>query len=171
MSITSRRLITQRCEMKSDVRRFSCRGRTNQLAGRIRSGGQADVIDAEMQRDPDALKPGHRFAKLIDMASEMASGETIERLLAHGHRCNPTPTRASFGTKGYTPLHSAAWHGNLEAIRVLVKHRAELDPRDATHNATPLGWPTTPDARSREVARVVRRAESGSLASSATDVI
>jgi ankyrin repeat protein len=102
--------------------------------------GRTDVIEAELRRDPNALKPGHRFAKLLDMASEAGSGETIERLIASGAEVKPANDSASFGTKGFTPLHSAAWHGNLEAIRVLVKHGAPLDPRDATHNATPLGW-------------------------------
>ncbi|HTL28760.1 MAG TPA: ankyrin repeat domain-containing protein [Tepidisphaeraceae bacterium] len=102
--------------------------------------GRDDIIEAEMKRDSDALKPSHRFAKLIEMACEVSSGETIERLIAHGAVVKSSSESASFGTKGYTPLHSAAWHGNLEAIRVLVKHGAELDPRDSTHSATPLGW-------------------------------
>jgi ankyrin repeat protein len=104
--------------------------------------GRNDVIEAELSRDPDTLKPGHRFAKLIDMASEVSPGEVIERLLAHGAQVGSTTDSASFGTKGYTPLHSAAWHGNLDAIRVLVKHGASLDARDSTHSATPLGWAT-----------------------------
>jgi ankyrin repeat protein len=97
---------------------------------------------AEMQRDPNALKPGHRFANLIDMASEVSPGQVIERLLAHGASVQSKTDSASFGTKRFTPLHSAAWYGNLEAVRVLVQHGAPLDARDGTHNATPLGWAT-----------------------------
>jgi ankyrin repeat protein len=104
--------------------------------------GRTDIIDTELRKDPDVLKPGHRFAKLIDMASEVSSGDVIERLLAHGAEVQGTTNSASFGTKGYTPLHSAAWHGNVDAIRVLVKHGASLDARDSTHSATPLGWAT-----------------------------
>ncbi len=103
---------------------------------------RTDVIETELQRDPDVLKPGHRFGKLLDTASEVGSGAMIERLIAHGADVGSLTNSASFGTKGYTPLHSAAWHGNVEAIRVLVKYGAALNPRDSTHNATPLGWAT-----------------------------
>lgn len=45
-----------------------------------------------------------------------------------------------FGTKGYTPLHEAAWGGNVDAIEALVRHGAALDATDGTYGSTPLGW-------------------------------
>jgi ankyrin repeat protein len=44
------------------------------------------------------------------------------------------------GQHGGTPLHWAAWHGNLDLTRELVRHAAPLDVKDADYNLTPLGW-------------------------------
>jgi hypothetical protein len=47
------------------------------------------------------------------------------------------------GTDGGTLLHCAAWHGNVEIVRLLLtehRDRVDLNAVDPTHNATPLGW-------------------------------
>ncbi|QYM79301.1 ankyrin repeat domain-containing protein [Horticoccus luteus] len=41
---------------------------------------------------------------------------------------------------GATPLHWAAFSGNLAAARILLAHGAPADVRDSTYHATPLGW-------------------------------
>src|SRR5690606_19205219 len=41
---------------------------------------------------------------------------------------------------GYTPLHAAAFHGNDEAVRVLLKHGANARARDGRYCGTPAGW-------------------------------
>lgn len=38
------------------------------------------------------------------------------------------------------PLHEAAGHGALGVARLLIQHGAEIDPRDAVWNATPIGF-------------------------------
>ncbi len=39
-----------------------------------------------------------------------------------------------------TPLHWAAWHGNAEMVREILRHSPPLEQRDPEFNATPLGW-------------------------------
>lgn len=45
-------------------------------------------------------------------------------------------------TSGETPLHAAAGAGNVESVRLLLEHHAELDARDANFRGTPLGYAT-----------------------------
>jgi ankyrin repeat protein len=44
------------------------------------------------------------------------------------------------GAGGYTALHAAAFHGNDEAVTVLLKHGANPRTRDDKYCATPAGW-------------------------------
>jgi ankyrin repeat protein len=44
------------------------------------------------------------------------------------------------GETGQTPLHWAAWHGNVEMVRELLRHGAPLEAQEDEHQATPLGW-------------------------------
>jgi ankyrin repeat protein len=43
-------------------------------------------------------------------------------------------------TGGYTALHAAAFHGNADAVAVLLKHDANPNLRDTRYCATPAGW-------------------------------
>jgi len=99
-----------------------------------------DAIERILAEDPDILKPGHRLAGLINFAASHSSAEVIESLIAHGASVDVRVDSKAFGTRSYTPLHSAAWTGNLPVISVLIKHGASLDVEDATYKATPLGW-------------------------------
>lgn len=44
------------------------------------------------------------------------------------------------GQHGATPLHWAAFHGNVEMARVLLPHRPPLEQQDRDFHGTPLGW-------------------------------
>jgi hypothetical protein len=44
------------------------------------------------------------------------------------------------GAKGYTPLHAAAFHGNDDAVVVLLRHGASPRTRDGKYCGTPAGW-------------------------------
>ncbi|HEY3934893.1 MAG TPA: ankyrin repeat domain-containing protein [Gemmatimonadales bacterium] len=44
------------------------------------------------------------------------------------------------GPHGGTALHWAAWHGNAEMMREILKFNPPLDLRDRAHNGPPLGW-------------------------------
>jgi ankyrin repeat protein len=44
------------------------------------------------------------------------------------------------GDTGQTPLHWAAWHGNVAMVRELLRHHAPLEAQENEYKATPLGW-------------------------------
>ncbi len=95
-----------------------------------------------LRRDPGALKPGGRWSRLIVRAAEYGSAGMIETLLSNGASVNirDDPKTSIDATAGYTPLHAAAWHGNLNAIRVLLDHGADVRAREEKYHGTPAGW-------------------------------
>ncbi|HYE30608.1 MAG TPA: ankyrin repeat domain-containing protein [Methylomirabilota bacterium] len=44
------------------------------------------------------------------------------------------------GQHGGTPLHWAAWHGNVAMLREILAFGPDLNMRDHDYNATPVGW-------------------------------
>jgi ankyrin repeat protein len=44
------------------------------------------------------------------------------------------------GQHGATPLHWAAWHGNTEMARELLRYNAPLETTDHDYGGTPLSW-------------------------------
>ncbi|MGC2399649.1 MAG: ankyrin repeat domain-containing protein [Acidobacteriaceae bacterium] len=44
------------------------------------------------------------------------------------------------GSYDQTALHWAAFHGNAEMVRALLKHEAPLEAQEQQYKATPLGW-------------------------------
>ncbi len=95
-----------------------------------------------LHRDPDALKPGGRYVGLIVRAAEHGSAQMVETLLRNGAIVNlrDNPKTAIDSTAGYTPLHGAAWNGNLGAISVLMRYGADVRARDEKYRGTPAGW-------------------------------
>jgi ankyrin repeat protein len=104
-------------------------------------GRDADVARL-LRLDPDALEPGCRWGNLIVRASEHGSGEMVETLLRNGAVVNirDNPQTSIDSTAGYTPLHAAAWSGNLSVIPVLLRHGADVRARDEKYHGTPAGW-------------------------------
>jgi ankyrin repeat protein len=41
---------------------------------------------------------------------------------------------------GATPLHWAAFHGNVAMVRAILDHDPPLEARDADFDGTPVGW-------------------------------
>lgn len=39
-----------------------------------------------------------------------------------------------------TALHWASWHGDADAVQLLLEHKAPLELKDADFQATPIGW-------------------------------
>lgn len=104
-------------------------------------GRDADIASL-LRGDPDALKPGGRWSRLIVRASEHGSGNMVETLLRYGASVNirDDPKTSIDSTAGYTPLHAAAWNGNLSVIPVLLRHGADVRARDEKYHGTPAGW-------------------------------
>jgi hypothetical protein len=46
----------------------------------------------------------------------------------------------ALGQHGATPLHWAAFHGNVEMARVILRHGPPLEQKDRDFHSTPLGW-------------------------------
>jgi ankyrin repeat protein len=99
-------------------------------------------VETLLRRDPGSLKPGGRWVNLIVRASERAPGDVIEALIRNGASVNvhDDPKTSIDATSGYTPLHAAAWHGNVSAIEVLMKHGADVGAREEKYHGTPAGW-------------------------------
>jgi ankyrin repeat protein len=117
------------------------RGARMGMAAAVALGRTADV-ERLIRMDPDGLKPGHRWGTLIVRASERSSGSVVEALIGLGASPNAwdDPHTAVDGAAHYTPLHAAAWNGNVDAIRVLLKHGANPAARETRYCATPAGW-------------------------------
>ena len=103
---------------------------------------RAGDIERLMRHDPDGLKPGNRWGRLIVRAATHAAGPVIEALIAHGASVNvrDEPETAVDQTTGYTALHAAAFHGNVAAAAVLLKHGADPTIRDGKYCGTPASW-------------------------------
>ena len=103
---------------------------------------RGDDIERLLAKDPDGLRPGHRWGTLIIRASECAGSRVIERLIQLGasvDAVDDTKTAVD-STSRYTALHAAAWRGNTEAARVLLKHGANPRIREEKYCGTPAGW-------------------------------
>jgi ankyrin repeat protein len=117
------------------------RGAKLRLPAAVALHRTADV-ETLLRRDPGTLKPGGRWGHLILRASERAPGDVIETLIRNGASVNvhDDPKTSIDSTSGYTPLHAAAWHGNVSAIAVLMKHGADVRAREGKYHGTPAGW-------------------------------
>jgi ankyrin repeat protein len=104
--------------------------------------GRARDIDRLLRRDPDTLKPGGRWGNLILRASEWAPGAVIETLIQAGATVDvrDDPKTSVDSTFGYTPLHAAAFNGNLSAATALLRHGANVQVREQKYHGTPAGW-------------------------------
>ncbi len=104
--------------------------------------GRTPDIKKLLQKDPQILKPGERWGNLILRAAERAPGTVIETLIQAGAsvQVRDDPKTSVDSTSGYTPLHAAAFHGNLTAATVLLHHGANVQAREEKYHGTPAGW-------------------------------
>jgi ankyrin repeat protein len=124
--------------------------------------GHAEVLALLMERSPLPLQ--------LVIACEFGDRETVSRLLADhpgiirsltdadarrlpdaARNHDPQAVRLMLeagwpvdapGQHRGTALHWAAWHGDRDLVREILRHGPDLERKDADHGATPLGWAT-----------------------------
>jgi ankyrin repeat protein len=123
-------------------------------------GGNPDVLKLLMERSPadakllaacwlhDAAMVASLKAEHPDIAASLSESDRSE--LAHAARNNDVAAArlmldaglppAVRGQHRGTPVHWAAWHGNLELVNTLIRAGAPLDDAENDFHATPLGW-------------------------------
>jgi hypothetical protein len=125
-----------------------------------REFGHQDVLRLLVERSPadvkliDACWLGDAAAVEVLLAQHAglvaALGDAQRRQVAHAARNDnlaavrvmldaglPVTAR---GQHGATPLHWAAFHGNAEMIRAILRHDPPLEQTDDDFHGTPLGW-------------------------------
>jgi ankyrin repeat protein len=95
-------------------------------------------------------------------AVDFGHHDLVRWLLGRGGNVN---ARSDAGSR-HTALHSAAWNGDVEMVRLLLAAGADPAIRDHEHDATALGWAETSSAvtnnpRCAEVAAILREGGEG----------
>jgi ankyrin repeat protein len=100
------------------------------------------------------LRPEHHL--MLHRPAESGNAAVLETMLA----CGFNPDAAD--KDSVTPLHRAAMGGHADAVRVLLRHGADVNAKDGMFSAPPLVWAvegrsnaTAPGADHVEVARVL----------------
>ena len=90
----------------------------------------------DVTRLADAASARDRQFGLV-LAAHSGRPDALRRVIDLGIELNsPSPDLYSHATA----LHHAVGSGSLDAVKVLVEAGANLSPRDALWNGTPLGW-------------------------------
>jgi ankyrin repeat protein len=85
--------------------------------------------------------PRQAVAAAFSLACAYGRAPVIDSFVAHGGIS--VDTELTGHGAGHTGLHVAAFHGRLEAVRVLLKHGADIRAIDKTWNTPPLQWALT----------------------------
>jgi ankyrin repeat protein len=97
--------------------------------------GDLATLTRLVEADPSVAK---RDAVMMG-AVDFCHYSVVEWLLAHGANVNARSDAES----RHTALHSAAWNGDLEMVKLLVTAGADRHGRDAQYDSTPRGWAET----------------------------
>jgi ankyrin repeat protein len=103
-------------------------------AGRRADRAEAEQLLAEHPDLPGRLTVDDRAA--VADAAAAAPAAVVALMLDLGFS---PQDRNEFGEQ---PLHTAAYHGNAEVVRLLIGAGADLDARDARFDGTPLAYAT-----------------------------
>ncbi len=96
-----------------------------------------DLADLLLGSGADVKKANREGATPMYLASLRGSAPMLDRLLKAG--ANPNEA----GPEGETPLMLASRTGNLDAMRVLLDHKADVNGKEELRGTTPLMWATS----------------------------
>src|ERR1700761_3496421 len=97
--------------------------------------GDEALTKSLLAKHPDliAKQPARAFRRIIG-AAVRNNARAVGMMLAAGW---PATVQ---GENDQTPLHWAAFHGNVEMVRDLLHHQALLEAEEQQFKGTPLGW-------------------------------
>lgn len=125
-----------------------------------REFGHEEVFRLLMERSPEELKLAlacelgdealfrDMLGKRPDVAAALANAER-RRLISAAHSNNTNVVRLMLeagwpvetrGSDGATAMHWAAFHGNAEMAREILRYRPPLEVEDFSYRAKPMGW-------------------------------
>lgn len=116
------------------VRHMMTHGVTPDPEAFARLGDQTMLV-ALAESDPDIARRDSVLLAAVDNRHH----ELVSWLLSQGANANARHT----GLSRQTALHNAAWNGDLDMVRLLVEHGADLRARDGEHDNSPAGWAET----------------------------
>ena len=97
--------------------------------------GDVVTADAILASSPGIVEQAPASAKrLVADAARNNKSAAVEAMLVRGFPVTATSQH------GAMPLHWAAWHGNPEMVRAVLRHHPPLDARDRDHDGTAMGW-------------------------------
>jgi ankyrin repeat protein len=110
------------------------------LVARGAKAGAAELARMNDRAALERLAPDERIAPgAFKAAVDFGHHDLVRWLLAQGADVDGRGT----GPAAETPLHSAAWNGDLAMARLLVEAGADLNARDRQYDGAPLGWAET----------------------------
>jgi hypothetical protein len=97
--------------------------------------GDEALAKSLLAKHPDLItkQPPRAFRRIIG-ASVRNNARAVRMMLSAGWPANVQ------GEHDQTPLHWAAFHGNVEMVRELLLHHASLEAEEQQFKGTPLGW-------------------------------
>ncbi len=103
--------------------------------------GDLAALKKAVKKDPGLLKGVYPFGTfevpLIHIAVEKGHAGVVKWLLAQGEEVDRV------NKHGATPLHTAAWNGQVEIARLLVAGGANVEAKDGEHQSSPAVWART----------------------------
>jgi hypothetical protein len=97
--------------------------------------GDDAMVRALLEAKPDLPRAlGDPERRRLAVAAQNNEVSAVRRMLDVGWQPDAR------GQHGATALHWAAWHGNVDMVRELLRRQAPLDVADNDYGGTPAGW-------------------------------